>query len=182
MTTKETKRRLEPLTCPEFILRLGVPLVLWVNLVRPSSCPTRGVRLERCCLTLGEVCVHCTKACSPCNPALHPCDGGPFPHLSHGRFPTRRVWVVSSCTGNFGRCVTGWWWGKESLAGPMVQKSRPAALFPHLLPLQLLVAQQHVLFQGPHPHGAGWWQAGRGQPCRPTQAGAAGKGRGAERR
>lgn len=110
---------------------------------------------------LGDVRIHCTKACSPCDPALPPCDGGPFPDLSRGGFPTGGVWVVRSHAGHFGGCVTVRWWGKESLTGSMVRKSQPAALLLHLLPIQLLVAQQPVLFQGPHPSPWGWLMAAR---------------------
>lgn len=110
---------------------------------------------------LGDVHIHCTKACSPCDPALPPRDGGPFPDLSRGGFPTGGVWVVRSHAGHFGGCVTVRWWGKESLAGSMVRKSQPAALLLHLLPVQLLVAQQPVLFQGPHPSPWGWLMAAR---------------------
>lgn len=76
-------------------------------------------------------------------------------------FPTGGVWVVSSHAGHFGGCVTVRWWGKESLAGSMVQKSQPVALLLHLLPIQLLVAQQPVLFQGPRPSPWGWLMAAR---------------------
>lgn len=130
---------------------------------------------------LGDVRIHCTKACSPCDPALHPRDGGPFPDLSRFQpegfglsVPMLGILEVAWQSDDEGRKASLGRWCKKASRWLFSCTSCPSSSW---WPSSLSCSKVPV-----RPHGAGWWQPGRGQPCRPARAGATAEGSGAEGR
>lgn len=182
MTIEESKRRLQPLACSEWILRLDVPLAPQVNLVRPPPCSAWWAQLEGHCLTPGSSCA-LSQSMEPLQPGTPPPHDDPFPDIPYSEFPARGVWVVGPMLGVLGRCnrqvmrdrKPRWADGAKKAAGGSPPAPR-ACLAPD--------SPAAVLFQDPIPKGliGGSWQPGRGQPCCPAQVGAAAEGSRAERR
>lgn len=165
-TSKETKRRLQPLACPEWILRLDVPLAPWANLVRPPPCPTRGTWLEGRCRPWGRFASTAPKHAAPVTqrfilvmvaPSQTSHVVGFQPEGFGLSVPTLGILEVAWQSDGEGRKASLGWWCKKASRRLFSCTSCPSSSW---WPSSLSSSKVPV-----RPHGAGWWQPGRGQPC-----------------